>query len=653
MFKRGGFIALAVGIFGLSFMLAQPTWAAATITGTVTRHSDGTPISGMYISAQNVSTAVENSDYTDATGTYSITVDAGTYTIYNGIASGDFPNYYFRRSTQTVTVADGETAVGTDFALVWHGRIVGHVYESDGVTPVYYAYIYGYNLSGSSYGGGYTYSTATGQYYFTPYPSSSDYTVSTAGSYYLVVNKTGYYNRYVTTGATIADEQDTSLDIIITEGSTVSGVVTDTNGASISGATVSIAKSTGATYTATSDSSGQYTANIFDTSPYNGTAVGSYTVTASKSGYISYSKTLSIEADNTDATKNFSLQLGGTLTGYTYKNNGTTPLESVTISASDGLGNIYSGTSGSDGFYSIISLRPSSSYTITFSKTYYVTQVLYNVSVALGQTTADQNVSISAASSFSGTVKDADGNIIEGAIVYLYNLSQPRSTTANYSGTTISDGSFSITSITPNYYRIMVYKSGYVSYEKKKINLKDDVSGKEYALSAGAEIFGRVTHDGEPVKGAYVYAYSGKRSYFQGYDSAATDGDGYYRFSELKKGTYHIRVVSSQYAEKIVTKKIKAGRQKVVNLKLSHAGAFSGYIYDASTKLPLAGYAVRIKGSGMSATSDSNGYYVFDGIAAGKYKPYVGSVYYETATVSVRVKADKTEGDVNFKLVVK
>ncbi|MFA6027505.1 MAG: carboxypeptidase regulatory-like domain-containing protein [Patescibacteria group bacterium] len=653
MFKKGGFIALFVGIFGLGLMLAQPTWAAATISGTVTRHSDGAAIPNLYMLAENASTGVESSGWTDAAGAYSITVDAGTYVVYDSyISSADFPNYVFRRGTQTVTVVDGETA-SINFSLIAQGRILGKVYAGDGVTPIYNAYIYGYNSTGSSYGSYGAYSTAIGQYYFTPYPSSSDYTVSAAGTYNMTISKTGYFTKQITTGTTIVDEQDTSLDITLTDGSTISGQVLDANGAPISGATVTAVKSGGTTYTGTTDSSGQYTAQIFDTYPYNGTAVGTYTVTASKSGYISYAKALTIEEDGTAATKNYTLQLGGTITGYTYKKNGTTPLETVTISATDGLGNTYTTTSGADGFYSITSLRPSTSYTITFSKTYYVTQVLYNVEVSLGATTADQNASIPAASEYSGTVLDADGAAIYGAYVYLYNLSQPRSSSSNYSGTTSSDGSFTITGITPNYYRIMITKTGYVAYEKSKINLKDDVSGKDYTLTDGAEIFGRVTYNGNPVKGAYVYAYSGKRISNQGYDSATTDNDGYYRFSELKKGTYNIRVSSSQYAEKIVAKKIKAGKQKRVNIKLSEAGSFSGYIYDNSTNLPLSGYVVRIKGSGMSATSDSNGYYVFDGIAAGKYKPYVASTYYETASASIRVKAGKDTDDVNFGLTSK
>ena len=48
-----------------------------------------------------------------------------------------------------------------------------------------------------------------------------------------------------------------------------------------------------------------------------------------------------------------------------------------------------------------------------------------------------------------------------------------------------------------------------------------------------------------------------------------------------------------------------------------------GQINDDASGLPLSGYVVRVKSETVTATTDTNGYYILLGLASGKYTVYL------------------------------
>ena len=112
--------------------------------------------------------------------------------------------------------------------------------------------------------------------------------------------------------------------------------------------------------------------------------------------------------------------------------------------------------------------------------------------------------------------------------------------------------------------------------------------------------------------------------------------------------------MTTNFAEKIVTKKIKAGKEKEINIKVSKAGSISGYLYNKDTGLPIGGYTVLIKDSTISATTDSNGYYIIDGLSPGNYRVYTTSVLYglNYYNKKVKVRANKETENINFNLTI-
>lgn len=655
MLKKGRFLALFVGIFALGMVLAGPTLAAGTISGTLVAANNSTPIPSYTMGAVNSLTDVTYSGTTNDVGVYAISVPAGTYTVSN-YYSHDYSALDSHKkyivSSQTVTVTDGATQT-VNFSATLRGRFVGKIYKNDNTTALSDVNIYVTNANGSASGWGSDYSLVDGAYYATPVPS--DNKISAIGTYTIALSKSGYYSKQISNLSLSADAVDVTQNVSLAAASTIAGQVTDTNNVVIPTATINVIKTGGYSYNTTTDASGNFTLSIYDTFVYNSSAVGSYTIYVVKNGYITQTRNFSITADETSLTGyNFSLALGGVMNGYVYASDGITPVGGATIGATDGYGNSYSTTSNSDGSYSLTGLRTSDKYTVTITKTGYVTQKVYNYSALVGETKSAQNYSLAATVAFSGTVTDKDGNIVEGASISLYNRSKIRTANSEFTGTSVTDGTFSVPNIVPNKYRAVITKTGYVTKIIETLDLSGSVSGSTYQLSSEAVVYGQVTRSGEPVKGATVSVYSKDKEDDYGYNTTTTDGNGYYIISGLAKGTYKIRVITTAYAEKIVEKKLKAGHEKTVNIKLGKGGSFSGYVWDSETNLPVSGIIVRLKGISGIATTDSNGYYYFDGIAKGKYKPYIISTVYETNHHSqIKVKTDKVKEGVNFTLVTK
>ncbi len=653
--KGGLKISLIGGIVLFALFIGGPALAADyTLSGTITTAVDGEPVEAMYVYIYESATgAFTDYAYTDATGAYTMTIAEGDYYIYNLTYDTNDANIYYLKITEDVSLTANTTV---DFALTRRARVTGQVLDSSG-DPIYDATVYAY-LDGTSNGYDSATSTTTGVFYLSPYKSDS--AESAAGNYYIYAYKAGYFGTRVL-NVELVDNETASQDITLVAGSTVSGTITDADGDPIDDLTLTLDNdSTSDIYYNTSDSNGEFTISVYELYDYNSTAVGDYTLTVTGDDYVSQKMDVKITADESTLTDyDFTLAASGKIRGHVYASDGETPIEGVTITADDGYGNTYTDTTSDTGAYTVTSLTGSTNYTVTASKTGYVTKKKYNIEVTTGETTTEQDFNLSAALTFSGTIKLANGTAIEDATISLYQLGKARSSTADYSGTSCSDGSFSIGSIVPASYRIKISGTGYITKKIARLKIKSDRT-KNYTLSKAGSIYGRLTNSGQAVKGATITVYGVGLDADKAYSSTTSDNRGYYRLGSLKKGTYRIKITSTDYATTILTKKVKAGEQKTVNASLEKAGAIEGYVYDASTHLPLSGYYVKIRGQAMSAYTDANGYYIIDGLAPGKYKLFIGSVLYKTefyndqdqasAANTVSVTASKTTENINFYL---
>jgi len=322
-----------------------------------------------------------------------------------------------------------------------------------------------------------------------------------------------------------------------TTGSTTGTVTDAVTGAAIVGATV-----TDGTRSATSDANGGYTiANV---------PGGTYTVTATASGYDSASQSVQVTAGQT-STADFALSpLPGAIAGTV-----TDAATGATIAGATVTDGTRSATSDANGGYSIANV-PAGTYTVTATASGY-NSASQSVQVTAGQTST-ANFVLSpppAPGAIAGTVKDAaTGATIAGATV----------TDGTRSATSNANGGYSIASVPAGTYTVTATASGYNSASQSVQVTAGQTSTANFVLSAppppGA-IAGTVRDaaTGATIAGATVKV---------GVASTTTDASGQYVLSDLTEGSYTETVSASGYADVSQSVSVVTGQTTVVNVNL-------------------------------------------------------------------------------------
>ena len=129
-------------------------------------------------------------------------------------------------------------------------------------------------------------------------------------------------------------------------------------------------------------------------------------------------------------------------------------------------------------------------------------------------------------------------------------------------------------------------------------------------------------------------------------NSTETESDGFYEFNGLKGGEYTLTYEKSGY--KTHTEPVSLGEGDTVNLgtialEMTVKGSIVGYVVNIegdpikSAKVQLK----RIKKKTMTATSDEDGYFLFDDLESGVYMVIVRKRSYRK--VSERITLDEGE----------
>ncbi|HEU5271981.1 MAG TPA: carboxypeptidase regulatory-like domain-containing protein [Jatrophihabitans sp.] len=318
------------------------------LSGQVTNLNTGGGIGGATVSISGPASA---STTADASGNYSFSgIPAGTYTV-TGTASG-----YKARSYSGVTVTSGQTTT-QNVQLTTTGRVTGTVTGAGGVAlSGATVTLQGGNLPTTD-----TVTTdASGAY-------ASDW--DPIGTYTVTCSAAGYADQTVS-GVAITTGGLTTVNCTLSNTGTLTGVVTNLNtGGAISGATVSY--SGGST---TSDSAGRYT--------FSGVTAGTYSITATASGYKSRTYSgVTVTAGQT-TTQDVQLTTTGRVTGTV--TSGGTAVSGATITLQGGnLPTTDTVTSDSTGHYTS-NWDPIGTYTVTCSAPGHGTQTISGVQITTG-----------------------------------------------------------------------------------------------------------------------------------------------------------------------------------------------------------------------------------------------------------------------------
>ncbi len=329
-----------------NFTLAQAT--TATVTGTVKNISTGALIVGATVSYSGGSAT------TNSSGVYSLSnVPGGTQT-FTAAANG------YLSSSSTIAVNGGTNTL--NFQLSTAGQIAGKITNSSGATVAGATVV----MSGGIIATTVTVSSNSTGNYISGWVPIGNYTV-TAGA-----------SGLATTSASTMVKTGTTSTVNITMGSgsggagSVVGKVTNTsNGAALSGATVSYSGGS-----ATTDTNGNYS--------FSPVPAGTYTFAASRSGYLSRTSSVTV-TNGVTTTANFLLASAGKLSG-TVKTGSGAALSGATVKVTGGvIATTVTLTTSSTGTYAT-SWIPVGSYTVTVSKSGFTTQTK-SANVTTGATT--------------------------------------------------------------------------------------------------------------------------------------------------------------------------------------------------------------------------------------------------------------------------
>jgi hypothetical protein len=423
----------------------------------------------------------------------------------------------------------------------------------------------------------------------------------------------GYYMLFILNGSSVP-----SVGSIIQVSSsvaavgTVTGKVTNTAGAPITGASVSSGGNGAIT-----GADGGYTLQL---------PGGTSTLTAALAGYQNASESVSVTAGGSTQADPLQLQPNnpGNVTGTVADGNGQA-LSGATVSAA-GL----STSSGGDGSYALNNL-PAGQTTILASLTGYQPGSA-SVNVVAAATTAAPTITlISSTGAVSGAVKNSAGAPIVGASV-------------GYGGgttTTDSSGNYTLSGIPVGTVQLVASAQGFQSATQNVTVVGGKTSAANFTLAAAAangSVTGKITSasSGAIVTGATV-SWSG--------GSTTSNASGIYTLTNVPAGTQNITAVKTGYLPHTLAAAVTGGATSTLNLPIATGGKISVKVV-TSSGAAVSGATVTIKGGSIATTvsglTSSTGFFTTNWIPVGAYTVTVAKSGFATQSKTTSVASGAT-----------
>jgi protocatechuate 3,4-dioxygenase beta subunit len=378
------------------------------VTGSVT-DSNNAALAGVSVSltpASSTSGLTSYSTITTSTGAYSFTsVAPGSYILHASDTG------YTGYESSAITISVGVNAEPTiKLTKIIYGSVAGLITDANG-KPIANASVIIVNAAtGTSVSGvAELHTLSNGTYSFPSIP---------VGSYEIRAYAAGYFEG-TTVAFAVVQGANTAPTLKLTQGATVTGTVTDSNNAPLSGASVSLtpASSTSGltSYSTTTTSTGGYTFGLV--------TPGSYILHASDTGYTGYESsaiTISVGV-NAEPTIKLTKIIYGSVAGLITDANGKPIANASVIIVNAATGTSVSGVAElhtlSNGTYSFPSI-PVGSYEIRAYAAGYFEGTTVAFAVVQGANTAP-TLKLTQGATVTGSVTSTSSTPLAGAAVSL------------------------------------------------------------------------------------------------------------------------------------------------------------------------------------------------------------------------------------------
>lgn len=422
-----------------------PLVIGGSATGLVTSTS-GAPRMDAVVEAYNLSGTRRGFTTTNASGVYSIVLPPGQYKFVAYDANPNF-SFSFYRDVRTfaeavpVGVAASQVTGGINFKIELSARVTGMVVEGATGLPLAGITVYAYTPAGALVD-----ETATGgagTFGFTLPPGDYRFVAADRARTFAP----GFFGSVLSfeTASVVpltAGSQQSNVQLALTRGATIAGVVRDASGAAVPNVTVAAYNADGTLHTtATANASGAYQLLV---------APGTYNLAVFdlQLNYATrlFGGSLGVATGQALHGMNFSLLRGGRVTGTV--RDGATPHAGITVAAYDAAGILAaSAITDANGAYAFV-VTPGNYRIVAFD-----TANRFAASYDLGAPSFDQTVPRSIAAgatvtadialrhgvTVTGEVVDASGNAVSGVNVFALDDASNR-----VSGATSSGGAFTM-----------------------------------------------------------------------------------------------------------------------------------------------------------------------------------------------------------------
>jgi hypothetical protein len=231
---------------------------------------------------------------------------------------------------------------------------------------------------------------------------------------------------------------------------------------------------------------------------------------------------------------------GGGISG-TVMDSSSNPISGaqLTVLLQDRESMVYYATTDGNGEYMVPRL-PSGDYIVSVRRSNFGLGVTDDITVATDQVTENQDFTLQAAGSITGTVETTTGQAVSGATVYAVPPGDKANVMFNLERTTTgANGTYTIDWLPTGTYIVVVIHSSYVSDSTTNISVVSGQtnSGNDFSLATqGGAITGTVKDGQTPIEGAIISCYC------EGKSCALTEtsADGTYSLGNLMAGTYTV-----------------------------------------------------------------------------------------------------------------